>query len=190
MKLKRDPEAPGPAFDFGSNIMQRKLVAAFSGLLLLTACGTSQETQPTTSSTGTGMTSTQPRGNTSTAVGQYRPGSQEELAQTIGDRLFFGTDRQDLDSEARARAEAWAGWLRKYPNVSATIEGHADERGTREYNLALGERRANSVRDYLSAQGISSSRLRTISYGKERPAVLGSTEEAWAQNRRAVLTVN
>jgi len=169
--------------------MQRRLVAAFSGLLLLTACGTSQETQPTTS-TGAGMTAPSQSRGTSTAVGQYRPGSQEELAQTIGDRLFFGTDQHNLDSEGRARAEAWAGWLRKYPNVSATIEGHADERGTREYNLALGERRANSIRDYLSAQGIPSGRLRTISYGKERPAVLGSSEQAWSQNRRGVLTVN
>ncbi|MFN4090088.1 MAG: peptidoglycan-associated lipoprotein Pal [Alphaproteobacteria bacterium] len=171
--------------------MQRRLVAALSGILLLAACGTSQETQPVTGATGVG---TAPPAATSrdvsTAAGQYRPGSQEELAQTIGDRLFFGFDRHDLDADGRRMAQAWAGWLRKYPNVGATIEGHADERGTREYNLALGERRANSVRDFLTAQGISPQRLRTISYGKERPAVLGSNEQAWAQNRRGVLTVN
>lgn len=171
--------------------MQRRLVAAFSGLLLLTACGTSSETgtagdatRPTTSTAG------QSQGNVSTAVGQYRPGSQEELANTIGDRVFFDFDRHDLNSEGRQQVQGWAGWLRQYPNVTATVEGHADERGTREYNLALGERRANSIRDYLTAQGIAGSRLRTISYGKERPAVLGSSEQAWAQNRRGVLTVD
>src|SRR3546814_13007643 len=112
------------------------------------------------------MQTRQPRGDVSTAVGQDRPGAQEELAQTIGDRVFFQYDRHDLDAQGRNQVEGWAGWLRKYPNVSATIEGHADERGTREYNLALGQRRANSIRDYLAAQGIAGSRLRTISYGK------------------------
>src|SRR3546814_15512232 len=93
------------------------------------------------------MQTQQPRGDVSTAVGQYRPGSQEELAQTIGDRVFFDYERHDLDAQGRNQVEGWAGWLRKYPDVSATIEGHADERGTREYNLALGERRANSYRE-------------------------------------------
>src|SRR3546814_7072482 len=126
--------------------MQRRLVAAFSGLLLPTACGTSSETDTTGASTQptTGMQTQQPRGDVSTAVGQYRPGSQEELAQTIGDRVFFDYDRHDLDAQGRNQVEGWAGWLRKYPDVSATIEGHADARGTREYNLDRKGKRLNS----------------------------------------------
>ena len=108
----------------------------------------------------------------------------------VGDRVFFDFDKSNLKPEGRATVEALATWMNNYPAVTITIEGHADERGTREYNLALGERRANSVYDYLLALGVQANRLRTISYGKERPAVLGSNEEAWAQNRRAVFVVN
>ena len=126
---------------------------------------------------------------TSTAVGQPRPGSQEDLAQSVGDRVLFETDKWDLAPDARQQVEAWAGWLQRYPSVNVVVEGHADERGTREYNLALGERRSTTVRDYLIARGISGNRMRTISYGKERPAVLGSNEDGWAQNRRAMLAV-
>ncbi|WP_448581764.1 peptidoglycan-associated lipoprotein Pal [Thermaurantiacus sp.] len=115
------------------------------------------------------------------------PGSMADfLARAGSDRIFFGLDRYDLDADARATLDRQAEWLRQYPAVRATIEGHADERGTREYNLALGERRANAARNYLAAQGIAASRLSVISYGKERPAVEGSNEDAWAQNRRAV----
>jgi peptidoglycan-associated lipoprotein len=117
------------------------------------------------------------------------PGSQEDLVVNVGDRVFFGYDRHDLSVEARAVLDAQAGWLQQYPNLSVTIEGHADERGTREYNLALGDRRANSVRDYLVALGVSPSRINTISYGKERPAVPGANDTAWAQNRRGVTTI-
>lgn len=117
------------------------------------------------------------------------PGTQEDLAQNVGDRVFFGYDRYDLSDEARGVLEKQAAWLQQYTNLSTTIEGHADERGTREYNLALGERRANSVKNYLVALGVSPSRVNTISYGKERPAVLGSDEAAWAQNRRSVTVV-
>ncbi|MCA3265906.1 MAG: peptidoglycan-associated lipoprotein Pal, partial [Azospirillum sp.] len=118
------------------------------------------------------------------------PGSQEDLQQSVGDRIFFASDRTDLTPEARRTVEGWAMWLRQNPGVSATIEGHADERGTREYNLALGERRAAAARNALIAQGVDPRRLSTVSYGKERPQVLGSTEQAWAQNRRGVLLVN
>lgn len=120
---------------------------------------------------------------------QVAPGTQEDLAQNVGDRVFFGYDRYDLSDEARGVLEKQAAWLQQYANLSITIEGHADERGTREYNLALGERRANSVKNYLVALGVSPSRVNTISYGKERPAVLGSDESAWAQNRRGVTVV-
>jgi len=103
--------------------------------------------------------------------------------------VLFGTDQSDIDADARAILDTQAAWLQRYPNVRATIEGHCDERGTREYNLALGDRRANAAKNYLVAKGIDPSRLTTISYGKERPVALGSDEAAWAQNRRAVTVV-
>ncbi len=118
-----------------------------------------------------------------------QPGTQQDLVVNVGDRIFFGYDRSDLTSDARSTLERQAQWLSQYQNVNIVIEGHADERGTREYNLALGERRATSVRNYLVALGVSPTRVRTISYGKERPAVMGSNPAAWAQNRRGVTTV-
>lgn len=118
------------------------------------------------------------------------PGTQADLVVNVGDRIFFGTDRYDLSTEARQVLDAQAQWLQRFPNVSLVIEGHADERGTREYNLALGERRANSVKNYLTALGVSPTRLTTVTYGKERPAVPGANEAAWAQNRRGVSKVN
>jgi peptidoglycan-associated lipoprotein len=117
-------------------------------------------------------------------------GTQEDLTVNVGDRVYFGYDRFDLTSEAMQQLQLQAQWLNQYQNVSVTIEGHADERGTREYNLALGDRRANAVRDYLVGQGVSSSRVNTISYGKERPEVMGANPQSWAQNRRAVTKVN
>ena len=173
--------------------MHRILVPLLTGLLLLAGCSSEPQTAASGgpgaayagSPTGTGTG----RDVTSTAIGQPRPGSQEDLVQNVGDRVFFETDKWDLTPDARRQVEGWAGWLRRYPSVAVVVEGHADERGTREYNLALGERRATTVRDYLIAQGIPTGRMRTISYGKERPAVLGSNEDGWAQNRRAVLVV-
>lgn len=118
------------------------------------------------------------------------PGTQADLVVNVGDRVFFGYDRYDLTAEARQTLESQAQWLAQNQGLSITVEGHADERGTREYNLALGERRANSVRNYLVALGVSPARITTISYGKERPAVPGSNETAWAQNRRGVTKVD
>jgi len=117
------------------------------------------------------------------------PGTQQDLVVNVGDRVFFGYDEYNLSSEAKTLIEAQALWLKKYPNINFVIEGHCDERGTREYNLALGEKRAVAVRNYLVALGVESSRIETISYGKERPAVTGSDEESWSQNRRSVLVV-
>lgn len=117
------------------------------------------------------------------------PGTQEDLAANVGDRVFFGYDRYDVSDEARATLDKQASWLQQYPNLSITIEGHCDERGTREYNLALGERRANAVKNYLVALGVAPSRISTISYGKERPAMVGSDESSWTQNRRGVTVV-
>ncbi len=118
------------------------------------------------------------------------PGSQADLVTNIGDRVFFGNDRYDLTPEARGLLEGQANWLNQYSSLNVTVEGHADERGTREYNLALAERRANSVKNYLIALGVDPRRVTTVSFGKERPAVPGTNETAWAQNRRAATRVD
>ncbi|MSO77299.1 MAG: peptidoglycan-associated lipoprotein Pal [Alphaproteobacteria bacterium] len=165
--------------------MVRKFVGLFAGLLLLAAC----ETAPESTGAGAGTGAAAPAPARQTATGAPRPGSQEDLVANVGDRVFFDLDKSDLKPEARARAERWAGWLKQYANVSVTIEGHCDERGTREYNLALGERRATAIRNFLVAQGIPATRVATISYGKERPAVLGASEASWSQNRRGVMMV-
>lgn len=126
----------------------------------------------------------EPVGNTALA------GSQAALIQAAGsDTILFALDSYGLEEGARQTLGAQAEWLARNPGVRVSIEGHADERGTREYNLALGERRANAAKNFLAAQGVSADRMSTISYGKERPAVDGSNEEAWAQNRRAVTVV-
>lgn len=115
------------------------------------------------------------------------PGSREDFLRSVtSDTVHFALDAYDIDSESRAILDTQAQWLQRYPAVRITIEGHCDERGTREYNLALGDRRANAAKNYLAARGIDSSRITTISYGKERPLALGSDEASWAQNRRAV----
>jgi peptidoglycan-associated lipoprotein len=118
------------------------------------------------------------------------PGSSQDLVVNVGDRVFFAFDKSNLSSAARGTLEKQAAWLKKYGSVKITIEGHADERGTREYNLALGERRANSAKDFLVALGISPNRVKTISYGKERPVALGHDESSWSQNRRDVTIVS
>lgn len=121
--------------------------------------------------------------------GMAAPGTQEDLAVNVGDRVFFGYDSYNLTPEAIGQLELQAQWLRQYPSVNIVIEGHADERGTREYNLALGDRRANAVKNYLVSLGVDPRRVQTISYGKERPEMLGSNSESWAKNRRGVTTV-
>lgn len=115
------------------------------------------------------------------------PGSQAHfIANVSSDRVFFDTDRYNIDSADMATLQSQAQWLLQYPQKRVTIEGHTDERGTREYNLALGERRANAAKNYLVGLGVSASRIDTVSYGKERPVAMASNEQAWAQNRRAV----
>ncbi|MEV4935632.1 MULTISPECIES: peptidoglycan-associated lipoprotein Pal [unclassified Sphingobium] len=114
-------------------------------------------------------------------------GSQEDfVASVASDRILFGTDQYDVDAQDQQILQSQAAWLQQNPNVRVTIEGHCDERGTRDYNIALGERRANAAKNYLASLGIDAGRITTVSYGKERPAALGSDEAAWAQNRRAV----
>lgn len=117
------------------------------------------------------------------------PGSLEDFQQNVGDRVFFDYDSSNLDQTDRDTLGRQASWLNQYPNVVLTIEGHADERGTREYNLALGARRAASVREYLVSMGVSAARLETISYGKERPTCAASNENCWQVNRRGVATI-
>lgn len=121
--------------------------------------------------------------------GSVVPGSQQDLATNVGDRVFFAYDSYDLAPEARDTLNRQAEWLNRYPNLAITVEGHSDERGTREYNLALGDRRATAVKNYLVSMGVPSSRVNTISYGKEQPAVVGSDASSWAQNRRGVTRV-
>ncbi len=168
--------------------MRFKVLSMFAALLLLAACETPSE-ETTASTTTASETAPAPSAPVTPAPG-IQPGSQEDLIDKVGDRVFFDFDRYDLKPEGRSTVEALAAWLNSFPAVTLTLEGHADERGTREYNLALGERRANAVKDYLIALGINAGRLTTISYGEERPAVPGSYEEAWAQNRRSQFVVN
>lgn len=114
------------------------------------------------------------------------PGSQQDFTVNVGDRIFFETDSSSLTTTARTTLDKQAQWLARYSNYPVTVEGHADERGTREYNLALGARRAAATRDYLVSRGVPASRIRTISYGKERPVAVCNDISCWSQNRRAV----
>lgn len=123
-------------------------------------------------------------------AGGVGAGTQADLVATVGDRVFFGYDQYDISAEARGTLDRQAQWLNQYPNTNITVEGHADERGTREYNLALGERRASAVKNYLISAGVAANRINTISYGKEQPAVVGSDATSWSQNRRSVTRVD
>ena len=118
------------------------------------------------------------------------PGSQQDFVVNVGDRVFFESDQTDLSPQAIATLDKQIQWLQSYPRYTFTIEGHADERGTREYNIALGARRAQSVRAYMTSRGIDGSRMRTISYGKERPVAVCNDISCWSQNRRAVTVLN
>ncbi len=167
--------------------MRSKVLSVFAAVLLLAACETASDqsagTAGTGGATGAGAAATAARPGP-------RPGSQEDLVANVGDRVFYDFDKSDLKPEARRTVERWAAWLRQYPNVNVTIEGHCDERGTREYTIGLGERRAAAAKNFLVSLGIDARRVATISYGKERPAVIGSNEAAWSQNRRGVMVVN
>jgi peptidoglycan-associated lipoprotein len=163
------------------------VVAAF----VLAACSSAGDDSANSGSTGASSASS--GGNqtaTATAPTGPKPGSQMDLEVNIGDRVFFAFDKSNLTADSRTVVERWAAWLKTYPANKVVIQGNTDERGTREYNLALGERRADSARDYLVSLGIDSNRVTIVSFGKERPAVPGSNGSAWAQNRRAVVVVN
>ena len=162
--------------------MRLKALGLLAAVSLLAACETAPDQGATASSTAT-----QAAPATTSAI---RPGSEQDFVANVGDRVWFAFDKSVVTAEGRKILEKQADWLKKYPNVTVTIEGHCDERGTREYNLALGERRATAVKNVLVALGIPANRMTTISYGKERPAVVGSNEATWAQNRRGVTVVN
>ncbi|WP_431303102.1 peptidoglycan-associated lipoprotein Pal [Sediminicoccus sp. BL-A-41-H5] len=153
----------------------KSLLAAIAAAGLLVACSSDNDTANT--------------GGAGAGAGQIRPGSQEDLVANVGDRVLFDTDRSNIRADQRPVLERQARWMGQYPSVQVMVEGHTDERGTREYNLALGQRRANAARDVLVAGGVAGTRITTISYGKDRPEALGSNEQAWAQNRRAVTVV-
>ena len=160
------------------------VLSVLTAVFLLAACAS--EPQANKGASGTGMQAAAAPAMTTTIV----PGTQADLVANVGDRVFFDFDKSDLRPDARAQVEKWATWLKKYPQNAVTVQGNCDERGTREYNLALGERRAAAAKKYLVALGVDAKRVKTISYGKERPAVVGSNEAAWAQNRRDELVVN
>jgi peptidoglycan-associated lipoprotein len=128
--------------------------------------------------------------STNQLAGIAAPGSSQDFVVNVGDRVFFETDRTDLTPQARATLDKQAQWLAQYNRYAFTIEGHADERGTREYNIALGAKRAQNVREYLASRGIDSARMRTISYGKERPVAVCDDISCWSQNRRSVIVLH
>ena len=163
--------------------MFKKFACLLAVLVLVAACDTTGSNEGSGGPGGAGG-----KGGLGSG-GPAKPGTQEDLVVNVGDRVFFEFNASDLTSEARATLDRQAAWLKKYSSIDVTIEGHCDERGTREYNLALGDRRATAAKNYLVADGISAGRVKTISYGKERPAVLGHNETAWAQNRRGVTVV-
>jgi peptidoglycan-associated lipoprotein len=148
-----------------------KFAAVVMGALAIAACAKQQPDQ-------TAM------------AGAATPGSQQDFVVNVGDRVFFDTDSSELSPQARATLDKQAQWLNNYNRYAFTIEGHADERGTREYNIALGARRAQTVREYLISRGVQAQRMRTISYGKERPVAVCNDISCWSQNRRAVTVLN
>lgn len=161
--------------------MSRPLLMA-TAVLALAACSKKPPAELPPAPGGTESNQTAPTGPAGPAKGSQA----DFIASVSSDRIFFGLDQYDVDAEDQATLQSQAAWLQQNPSVRVTIEGHADERGTRDYNIALGERRANAAKNYLASLGIDPSRIGTVSYGKERPAALGSDEAAWAQNRRAV----
>jgi peptidoglycan-associated lipoprotein len=157
--------------DFRKMLHGAKFAAVFAAALAISACANNPDQN----------------GAQANAAGMATPGSQQDFVVNVGDRVFFETDSTDLTPTSRSTLDKQAQWLNNYAQYSQfTIEGHADERGTREYNIALGARRAQAVRDYLASRGVSPSRMRTISYGKERPVAVCNDISCWSQNRRAV----
>ena len=157
--------------------MLARIIIVLSMLFFVVACGTAPK--DTASSSDSGLTSVD---YTSDGI---KPGSSDDLIVNVGDRVFFALNSHDLDDDSKSRLQDQASWLKQYSNVAITVEGHCDERGTNNYNTALGERRANSTKKFLVSLGVDASRLNTISYGEEKPFCFDSNESCWFKNRRA-----
>ncbi len=157
-----------------------KVLGAFAALTLLAACGDNGGN--TGAAAGTGASAMQPGGPA--------PGSEADLVANVGDRVYFETAQNSLSDDAKSTLTRQASWLQKYPQTQVQIAGNCDDRGTEEYNLALGSRRANAARDFLVAQGVDAGRITVISYGKDRPTAQGDDEQAWQQNRNAITAVH
>lgn len=155
-----------------------RIVAVLAAALALSACSSNKAADGAGGAGGAG--------GAFGAGGAGTPGSAQDFVVNIGDRVFFETDSSDLTPQATATLDKQAAWLNQYPRYAITMEGHADERGTREYNFALGARRAQAARDYLASRGVNASRIKTISFGKERPVAVCDDISCWSQNRRAV----
>ncbi len=155
--------------------MYKKLLSVAAMTLALVGCSKNNDPKPM---------------NDFTFQGVYEEGSYEHFKQIAGDRVMFALASSSLSNSAKGALDKQVSWLNKYPKSIFTVEGHADERGTSEYNLALGDRRAHSVRKHMLANGISNTRISTVSFGKERPDVMGHNEGAWSQNRRAVTVIH
>ncbi len=149
----------------------KKLLIAIAALAIVSACGNKNT-------------------DNSGAYGSVTPGSTQDFVQTAGDRVFFALNSSSVDARGQETLAKQAQWLNRYPQVTITLEGHSDERGTRDYNIALGARRAQAAKAILVKNGVASSRIKTVSYGKERPIASGQTEQAWSINRRAVTVPN
>ena len=156
--------------------MNMKTLGALAAVALLAACAN----QTAKSTAGAGA---------SPAVSGPVPGSEEDLVANVGDRIFYDFDKSMVRTDGKATLDKQAAWLAKYGSVNVQIAGNCDERGTEEYNMALGQRRANGAAGYLKAKGVAAARISTISYGKDRPTAMGSNEQAWAQNRNAITSV-
>jgi peptidoglycan-associated lipoprotein len=179
----------------GVNPMINRIFALFAVVVFLAACETAPKdagdaagsgaSGSSDTSSSSSSSSSASGGSTSSSSGSSTMTKDEELV-SIGNKVYFDFDSSALSADAKSTLNAQAAFLRSNPSVRITVEGHADERGTREYNLALGDRRASAARDFLVAQGIDGARIKTISYGKERPEMVGSNDEAWAKNRRSV----
>lgn len=168
-------------------VTMTKLLTVLAAGVLLAACGANQASQSGgATSTSAGRTTTTATPSTGTGPA---PGTAEHFIITAGDTVFFDTDRFAIKPDAATTLDRQVAWMQQFPAKAAVLEGHADERGTREYNQALGERRASAVYDYLTSRGVQAIRLATISYGELRPAVVGSNPAAWAQNRRVVTVI-
>jgi peptidoglycan-associated lipoprotein len=161
----------------------RLLSVLAAAVLVLAACKENPQGAATTGGTGASNAG-------SMQASGPAPGSREDFIQNVGDRVFFDFDKSNIKPEGQATLQKQATWLNRYSSVTVTIAGNCDDRGTREYNLALGNRRATAVKNALVALGVAASRIQTISYGKERPSVVGDNEAAWAQNRNGITQIN